>query len=125
MMTIATTTTRRYYPPRANKYNRSKDDIRRQILNCLNHLGPCPITEILYRIALSHGQGTIYLNELIASGLITRKPLETLLKELTKTQLGRLIHFSENVTDVYIITKKGQKYLNKLNEMELMMTWGR
>ena len=124
-MTIASTTTKRYYPQRATKYNRGRDDIRRQILNCLNHLGPTPITEILYRIALSHGQGTAYLNELINTGLVIRKSLATMLKELTKSQLGRLVLMSDNVTDVYIITKKGGEYLNKLNEMELVLSWGK
>lgn len=117
------TTTRRYYPPRANKHNRGRDDIRRQILNCLNHLGPTAITEILYRIALSHGQGTAYLNELINTGLVRRKSLATLLKELTKAELGKLVLMSDNVTDVYFITKQGKKYLEKLNEMEVMMSW--
>lgn len=115
---------RRYYH-RVTHYNRGRDDIQRQLLNCLNRLGPTPVTHLLYRIALSHGQAKVYLNELIDAGLVRRKPLETMLKEVPKAELGRLVRMSDNVIDVYLITKKGEKYLNKLNEMEVMITWDR
>ena len=121
---IMTETIRRYYQ-RENHYNRGRDDIRRQLLNCLHGLGPTAITEILYRIALSHGQAKIYLNELIRAGLIIRRPLADMIAELPKARLGKLANKSDNVTDLFIITKMGEKYLDKLNEMEVMMSWGK
>jgi predicted transcriptional regulator len=117
-----TTMIRPYYQ-RENHYNRGRDDIRRQLLNCLHGLGPTSITEILYRIALSHGQARTYLNDLIDSGLVKRRPLTEMIKELPKERLGKLANKSDNVTDLYTITNKGEKYLNKLNEMVMLITW--
>ena len=110
---------------REAKYNRGTDDIRRQMLNCLVATGPTPITQLLFRIALSYGQAKVHLGELIGVGLVSRKPLSKMIQELSKEQLGKLAEMSDNVTDLYMITGKGQKYLEKLNEMELMIKWGK
>ena len=110
---------------REHRYNRGRSDITREILTSLAELGPIPVTQILYRIALSHAQAKVYLNYLTNADLIVRRPFSEMTRDLSKKQLGRLGEMSDNVTDLYIITGKGEKYLNKLNELEIMIKWNK
>ncbi len=53
--------------------NRQKDDISRDILSVCN--GGATVTRVMFSAYMTHSQTKLYLNQLIATGLIDSDPL--------------------------------------------------
>jgi predicted transcriptional regulator len=130
--TIVTSNPRSYYH-RQRFFNRDHVDMKRQMLNYLLHMGPTPITELIYTTAINHIQAKIYLNDLIVNGIIESKSLDEIIPQnqrigggmsgRSRAVKGRLNRLNENTGNLFILTKKGKKYVETLNAMEVLLKW--
>lgn len=107
--------------------------MKRQMLNYLLHMGPTPITELIYTTAINHIQAKAYLSELIELHIIESKPLDEIIPQnqrigggmsgRSRAVKGRLNRLNENTGNLFILTKKGKKYVETLNAMEVLLKW--
>jgi predicted transcriptional regulator len=108
--------------------HRNQHEIKRNILEHLNTLGPSGITEILYSAEINHLKAKEYLHDLAAHGLIVRKKRQEFVNvvsgrhsndEIRKNRLLRTNHIKTYIA----ITPQGRKYLKRIKELEALLGW--